>query len=522
MSLAWPSRRPARRRRPDRRTRRRGRPRPWAPGSSPRWSACCRPAARPWPLGVVRRHGRTVGTHPQPELPGENSIGRSRPLCTSTPTSTVSVQTPCGFTRPSSENLMPPPPPWRIAALMVSWRWRFQPSSATLPNVVHLPRPRLGDLPEPEPPPSHARAATPVVSVPPTREIHVVYSIAPRSPSRRGMNSVPEPAVERTTLEIPADVSPIGGMTAPAQPHPRTPGVLGLRTHRKSAHEATCYTGQGTGNAGPRTAARARDGVLHGRCRVGRADGAFTYGPRRRPSGSRSRSGSPARVTSALQHRVALVQGSGSTLGTTMGRGDVLTYAFPRAGGYTGRAKITNATSTHRRLHPEPRRDGHVRGQRPEGRVRRLDRRPHPGASNGGYRVATSCEHRHLAYRFTGTEVTYVANTGPNRGIALVTVAGRQQPGPLRADPRPQVLPRERPDRRAAPDPRPADGHQERGLDRHRCHRRRVRRGTAGRRPSSPWSTTASSGLRTRQRRRRRPEQRDRRRPRRSCSGVRP
>ena len=30
-----------------------------------------------------------------------------------------------------------------------------------------------------------------------------------------------------------------------------------------------------------------------------------------------------------------------------MGRGEVLTYAFPRAGIYTVRAKITNATSTH-------------------------------------------------------------------------------------------------------------------------------------------------------------------------------
>ena len=57
-------------------------------------------------------------------------------------------------------------------------------------------------------------------------------------------------------------------------------------------------------------------------------------------------------------------------------------------------------------------------------------------ASNGGYRVATDTGiGTEVTYRFTGTEVTYVANAGPNRGIALVTVAGRQQLVDLYADP---------------------------------------------------------------------------------------
>jgi hypothetical protein len=123
-------------------------------------------------------------------------------------------------------------------------------------------------------------------------------------------------------------------------------------------------------------------------------------------------------------------QAAGSTLGTTMGRGDVLTYAFPRAGNYTVRAKITNATSTHGSdftsqsvdvtgtFENNDRRIGY------DGWTAALSSR----ASNGGYRVATDTSiGSEAAYRFTGTEVTYVANAGPNRGIALVTVAGRQQ-----------------------------------------------------------------------------------------------
>ena len=123
-------------------------------------------------------------------------------------------------------------------------------------------------------------------------------------------------------------------------------------------------------------------------------------------------------------------QASGSTLGTTMGRGDVLTYAFPRAGSYTVRAKITNATSTHgsdftsQSIDVTGTFEDNDRKVGYDGWTAALSSR----ASNGGYRVATDTSiGTEVAYRFTGTEVTYVANAGPNRGIALVTVAGRQQ-----------------------------------------------------------------------------------------------
>jgi hypothetical protein len=113
-----------------------------------------------------------------------------------------------------------------------------------------------------------------------------------------------------------------------------------------------------------------------------------------------------------------------------MGRGDVLTYAFPRAGSYTVRAKITNATSTHGS-------DFTSQSVDVTGTFEDNDRKVgydgwtgaiSPRATGGGYRFATNTStSTEAAYRFTGTEVTYVANTGPNKGIALVTVAGRQQ-----------------------------------------------------------------------------------------------
>ena len=138
-------------------------------------------------------------------------------------------------------------------------------------NVVHLPRPAAvfptGTAAEPCSRPLRWSAFHP------TREIHVVYSCTEITFSKRNELRPRSNCGADDLGDLPADVSPIGGMTAP-RPTPilEHRGYWALRTHRKSAHEATCYTGQGTGNAA-RTAARARDGVLHGRCRVGRADG---------------------------------------------------------------------------------------------------------------------------------------------------------------------------------------------------------------------------------------------------------
>jgi hypothetical protein len=120
-------------------------------------------------------------------------------------------------------------------------------------------------------------------------------------------------------------------------------------------------------------------------------------------------------------------QDGGSSLGTSMGRGEVLTYAFPRAGIFTVRAKITNASSTHGSATA-------THSLQVTSTFQDRDRlveydgwtgftSPDPAA--GGYRFATnpSAEASHL---FKGTEVTYVGRTGPDKGIALVSIAGVQ------------------------------------------------------------------------------------------------
>jgi hypothetical protein len=118
----------------------------------------------------------------------------------------------------------------------------------------------------------------------------------------------------------------------------------------------------------------------------------------------------------------------GSSLGTFMGRGEVLTYAFPAADGYRVTAKITNATSTHGSAVA-------TQSLTVTGTVQDHDRRvgydgwsgtTDPGATTGGFRSATSPD-TFASHRFSGTAATYVARTGPDKGIAEVSVGANRQ-----------------------------------------------------------------------------------------------
>jgi hypothetical protein len=118
-------------------------------------------------------------------------------------------------------------------------------------------------------------------------------------------------------------------------------------------------------------------------------------------------------------------QNGGSSLGTSMGRGTVLTYAFASPGIYTVRAKITNATSTHgsavatQSLEVADTFEENHRRIAYDGWVGF----PNSRASNDGYRYATNTDVE-ASYGFTGTAVTYVAWTGPDKGIAAVSIDG--------------------------------------------------------------------------------------------------
>jgi hypothetical protein len=122
-------------------------------------------------------------------------------------------------------------------------------------------------------------------------------------------------------------------------------------------------------------------------------------------------------------------QDGGSSLGTSMGRGDVLSYAFPRAGIYAVRAKITNATSTHgsatatHSLMVSDTFQDNDRSVEYDGWTGVTS----DDAADGGYRKASSPD-TEASYLFRGTEVTYVGRTGPDKGIALVSIAGAQTP----------------------------------------------------------------------------------------------
>lgn len=120
-------------------------------------------------------------------------------------------------------------------------------------------------------------------------------------------------------------------------------------------------------------------------------------------------------------------QTGGSSLGTSMGRGEVISYAFPRAGIYTVRAKITNASSTHGSAFASH--SLQVNGTF-EDNDRRVEYAGWSGAnleraSGGGFRSAT-VPGTAASLVFTGPEVAYVARTGPFKGIARVSVDGAQ------------------------------------------------------------------------------------------------
>jgi hypothetical protein len=119
----------------------------------------------------------------------------------------------------------------------------------------------------------------------------------------------------------------------------------------------------------------------------------------------------------------------GSSLGTSMGGGEVLTYAFPAVGTYSVVARITNSGSTHgsaTATHAVVVRDT----------FQDFDRQVaydawrgvvDPAATAGGYRSASATGSM-ASLLFTGTAVTYTARTGPNRGIAAVSLDGVPQP----------------------------------------------------------------------------------------------
>ena len=118
-----------------------------------------------------------------------------------------------------------------------------------------------------------------------------------------------------------------------------------------------------------------------------------------------------------------------TTQGTTMGRGETLTYAFPAAGTYTVVAKITNSGTTHGSATAS---HSLVVSDPPETTFQDDSRQigydtwrgaADAAASGGGYRVVRA-RTAVAGFRFVGTQVTYVGRTGPDRGVAAVTVAG--------------------------------------------------------------------------------------------------
>lgn len=119
-------------------------------------------------------------------------------------------------------------------------------------------------------------------------------------------------------------------------------------------------------------------------------------------------------------------QDGGSSLGTSMGEGEHIQYAFDRAGSYTVVVKITNALSTHGSatatrvvMVAEP--PATVIQDR--GRAVELDGwkgRASALASSGGYRVG----HATAGLSVARGRVSYVAMTGPDLGRARVSVDG--------------------------------------------------------------------------------------------------
>jgi hypothetical protein len=108
-----------------------------------------------------------------------------------------------------------------------------------------------------------------------------------------------------------------------------------------------------------------------------------------------------------------------------MGEGPLLTYAFPTVGRYSVVAKITNSTRTHafasvthavsvRSTFQDDRRAVGYDSWRGVSAV---------GATGGGYHVSRGSK-AVAAKSFFGSQVTYVARTGPDGGVANVAVDG--------------------------------------------------------------------------------------------------
>lgn len=115
----------------------------------------------------------------------------------------------------------------------------------------------------------------------------------------------------------------------------------------------------------------------------------------------------------------------GSHLGTSMGEGAEISYAFDESGSYSVVAKITNATTTHgsatamhgvnvRAIYQDDDRAIAYNGWRGVSDAT---------ASGGGYRVASTDSPR-ATFTFSGTRVRYFARTGPAKGIATMMVDG--------------------------------------------------------------------------------------------------
>jgi hypothetical protein len=111
-----------------------------------------------------------------------------------------------------------------------------------------------------------------------------------------------------------------------------------------------------------------------------------------------------------------------------MGEGEQIDYAFAAPGTYSVVSKITNATSTHGS-------DSASMGVVVSATVGEGDSRVSydgwrgvrdAAASGGSYRLARFST-APAKLRFSGTAVTYVAQAGPNRGIAQVKVDGKKQ-----------------------------------------------------------------------------------------------
>ena len=118
----------------------------------------------------------------------------------------------------------------------------------------------------------------------------------------------------------------------------------------------------------------------------------------------------------------------GPRLGTSMGAGDEITYAFSRSGAYRVVAKITNAGSTHgsatatHAVSVQGTFEDHDRAIRYAGWLGVAD----PAASGGGYRSASNPKSV-ASYTFAGPAISFVARTGPGLGVAAVDVTGRPE-----------------------------------------------------------------------------------------------